>query len=413
MNRIVLAPLALCGFAACYQPKNTPPPKPTSTTAFLFDSNFSSGELQAIDVASREAGRVLGPEAISSDSLVRAYGETLYIIGREFNGDNNSVTVLEPKNNYQRACPNCQWPLGTAVNVQDFWAVSKTKAYLTTQPGSKTAPAYEHRNDVWIMNPTTGEVSGYIDIAAALRAAGDNLADVDTDGMHELGAVYADDAHLFVAISAFDETTFQQVKADTPCGYEPGRVAVIDLSTDKVTKILKLSGSNPAPSPARFVPEPNTDNVLISTPGPLGAASIESCGGIERIDQAKLTVSGFFTTETQLGGSVVSFGLDGKGNGVVFLFTDGDFNSPTYEVRRFNKSGIVGDAILAPGAKGFSQPSFVTINDRGQAYVGLPLRTGTEIGMYDADTGTTLGDPLKTDLPPIDVAFFPGTPYSR
>lgn len=408
MKKLALTALVLfaCG------PKNTPPPNPTSTTAFLFASDFLGGnELQAIDVKSRAAGQVLGPEATSSDSLVRAFSETLYLIGRDYVGQNNNVTVLDPKNGYKRVCPDCQWPLGEAVNVQDFWAVSKSKAYLTTWPSSPTVPAYAHRNDVWIMNPLTGEISGYIDLAAALKAQGDDLAEHDTDGQHELSALYADDAHLFVAIGTFDQKTFGLVPSDGTCGLEVGRVAVIDLNTDKVVKVLKLTGSNPI---GRFVPEPNTNNLLIATPGSLNTASTDACGGIDRIDQVTLQVKTPAFTEAQLAGSVVSFDLDNLGNGVAFVFTDGDFLNPTYEVTRIQKDvGAVGDPIVAPGAKGFSQPSFVDINDRNEAYVGLPLRTGAKIGMYDSETGKELASPIETKLPPIDVVFFPGPAYSR
>ena len=407
--------LLLISFTACVQPKNSPPPAPTSTTAFVFAANFGGGsELQAIDVKTREAGRVLGADAISEDSLVRVFGEVLYIIGREFNGTKNTLTVIDPKNGYALACPECQWALGEATNVQDFWAVSKTKAYMTTQPGLTTAPSYEHRNEVSVINPTTGAITARIDIAAALLAAGDTLASEDPDGWHELGALYADNEHLFVAISALDSKSYFALYPTTgECGFVAGRVAVIDLDTDKVVKIIKLKGTNPAPSPARWVPEPNTNNVLISTPGPFAPASIEACGGVERIDQVTLEHKGYLFTEQEIGGSVMSFDLDSKQNGVAFVFTNGDYLAPTYEIRRFTKSGLVAEPLLAPGPKAFTSASFVEVNDRGQAYIGLPLRAGTKIGMYETATGAELGAALATDLPPIDVAFFPGPAFSR
>jgi hypothetical protein len=399
-------------FTACNTFKNSPPPKPTSETAFLFESTFGGGgELYAIDLATREAGRVLGPEAISEDSIVRTFGETLYVVGRDFSGQNNTLTVLDPKAGYARACPECQWPLGDSTNAQDFWAVSKNKAYFTTLPANKDKASYAHRNEVAIINPLTGIISGYIDIAKALVDAGDDLASVDTDGYHELGALYADDEHLFVAIGALNQETFQQVTSSDPCGFAVGRVAVIDIATDKVVKIIKLTGSNPSPSPGRFVPEPNSNYLLIATPGPLSQASTESCGGIERIDQVKLTNAGLLFSETALGGSAMAFDLDAKGNGLFVVFTDGGFIDPTYELKRWTKDGVASAPVLAPGKGALFLSGFVRGNDRGEAYVGLPLASGGKIGIYDLATGSELKTAIDTNLPPVDVSFFPGVPY--
>ncbi len=412
--------LACCGRKeAPPPPEDEPPvnvvPPPTATTAFLFNASFTGGaELLALDLETREQSVILEAPALGTDSIVRVFNEMLYIVARDYVGQENSLTVIDPKNGYALACSDCQWPLGEATNVQDFWVVSADKAYFTTQPGSSLADAWAHRNAVSVMNPMTGAITKRIDIAAALVALGDTLPQDDDDGTHELGALYADAHHLFVAISALTPSYNAVSKGTEPCGVVPGRVAVIDLDTDEVVKVIVLSGSNPAPSPARFVPQPQTSYLLISTPGSLGTAEIDHCGGIERIDQQALVLGSPFATEGGLGGSVMSFDLDEDGNGVVFLFVSGDFEAPTYEVRRFQQTmNRVDPALVAPGVKGFSQPSFVEVNDHGLAFVGLPLRAGAEVATFHVSDGTSAAPSVALDLPPIDVAFYPGVPYVR
>lgn len=393
-------------FSAC-APKN-PIPTPQAKSAYVFSSNFTAGALDALDVAGTTKTAILTGDGIGSDSFVRTFGEVVYVVSRDYVGANNSLTVIEGNT------VTAQHPLGEGVNAYDLWAVSKTKAYFTAQPNpsAPAAKAYALRNSVSIINPSTGALGATIDIGAALTALGDLLPSEDTDDYYELNALWADDAHLFVSIQAFGEF-YSIIGKDDACGQVAGRVAVIDLATDRVVKIIPLRGANPA---ARFVPEPGTNNLLVATAGSLGTHAIDPCAGIERINQATLTHEGYYLTEAQLGGSVVSFDVDANGMGGAFLFTAGDFLAPTYEVVRFSlqDQGRVGAPLVAPGPSGFLVPSFARLNDKGELYVGLPF-SGSKpvIGRFSLETGAALSAEVELEMSPVDVAFLPGTPFRR
>jgi hypothetical protein len=405
----LLKALLACGLAACgTTPHKQTFPKPTTTTAFVATSDYrASAQLFAVDLETRAKTSVLGPDVMPLDPMIRVFEKNLYLVGREYQGKNNNVVVLDPNNNYQPKCGGklsaCQFALPFAFNARDFLAVSETKAYLTSSES----------NSVTTLNPLTGQITGTIDIAAERAKVGDRLDALDPDGIYDLNRMAVTGNYLLVQLQFIDNSTYAPTKTNDACGFVAGRVAVIDMTTDAVVKMIRLQGSNPD---GPFVTEPGTTNLLVNTTGPQGQFAIGPCNGIERIDTESLDAGGSYLSQQQMGGVVFSFAVDDQGRGIAFVGTDGDFNHPEYKVFRFDsKTGVVGDPLIAPGPKGFTFFGFTAMNDRDQAWVALPYsKQSPTLAAFALANGQLL-DGKTIDLPQgaVDIGFYPGQNFAR
>lgn len=406
------------------------PGKPTATTAYVFTTDyFASSQVLAIDVESRTVAEVLGPDVLPRDALIRAFGKRLYVVGRDFIGANNNLVALDPENNYQPACggdiASCQLSLGDKFNARDLWAVSEHRAFLTADiladgntPGSVS-------NFVHVFDPITKEKLGQIDVASGAKAAGTDLLAEVGDGTLDLEGMFSNGTHLFV-IALMLETQpeiggFIPRKLNpigTSCGFSSSAVIAISLDTQKVDKVIRLSGANAV---GGFVVEPGTDNLLIATPGATDVFTREKCGGIERINASKLTYEGMAVTELQMsngdenGGTVFSFDVDSQGNGIAFVGA-GNFDAPAYKLVRFKADQGLTGLISDPGVEGLSYFGFVSVNNRGQAYVSLPFAFPSPPGLaaYDVATGARIANSdFNLSLGAASIAFYPGLDFTR
>lgn len=426
--------ISLTLLAACKSSSITLP-KPTAATAYVSatTADYSASKLEAIDVGSHTSSDVLPAQAFPAGNLLKTFAHNLYIVGN-YGADN--MLVLEPDNQYATACPAksltaCQFALPVGFDAVDFWVTDATHMYLTASiTADKNVPG-SLSNLVHIYDPTTGTAGATIDIAAGVKAlsaaeGGEDLLAVIGDGTLDLGAMYQVDGYLYVvaemlvtgAPDPVTGFTNRKPKVTTDsCGYEPSRVAVVDIKTNKVVKAMKLHGAN---SQGPFVVEEGTTHLLIASPGFTGTFAQEPCNGIDRIDTATQTSLGSALTEAQLsrgdanGGTVFSFDLDSKGTGFAFVGL-GTVEAPSFQLVRFDlKKGLTA-TVQDDGVKGLLYAGFITINSKNQAYISLPYADPTKqpaIAAYDAESGALI-QTITLKLAASGIAFYPGPDFIK
>ena len=272
-------------------------------------SDYSAGGLVSIDLSNQQVATLLGPESIGSDAFVRIFQDRIYVVNRDYIGNNNNLLILDV-NTFEPTCENptqtnCQMALGEQYNAHDLWVVNRDLAYINNY---KT-------NQIQIINPYQQKILGNIDVAASEPAKTLGLNAFNQDGSFELDKLYAVDKYLFASMQMLSNFAPFSYVEPQPCtanpdlktNYAPARVAVIDTQTQQVIKIITLSGSNVSTD---FIQDAKTKQLWISTTGPQGHFANEACHGIESIDPVSLTYQGILIDESFLGGSVMAFTQD-------------------------------------------------------------------------------------------------------
>ena len=189
------------------------------TKAFVLTSDFSTGSMSVMDLATRAVTRDVA--SVYSDAVIRTYGGLIYVVNR-FGQDN--IQVIDPASAYGTVR---QFSTGAGTNPQDIAFVSPTKAYVTL---------YE-RSAIQICNPATGALLDTISLAQF----------ADADHLPEMARMTIVGTHLFVAIQRLNRLAGYVASG-------PGLVAVIDTQTDALidvdpvtagTQAIQLSGGEP------------------------------------------------------------------------------------------------------------------------------------------------------------------------
>lgn len=175
---------------------------------------------------------------------------------------------------------------------------------------------------------------------------------------------------------------------------------MIDVATDTVIGDITLTGTNPFSESVGLVPDRVTGTLLVTEVGELGRADD---GGVERVDPAGRTVSGFFVTEQDLGGNVTDVVvIDDHHAYAIVLDT-----TARSRVVRFDPTTRQVTATLASGDE------FLVDIERGPDGETLYLtdRTLRRPGIRRfaiADDTEIQPSPIDTGLPPFDVVFVEG-----
>jgi hypothetical protein len=332
-------------------------------TAIVVTSDFTTGALSAIDVATRQVATNVA--SIHSDAAVRVYGGLVYVVNR-FGQDN--IQVIDPANSYATVR---QFSTGNGSNPQDIEFASPIKAYITRYGSA----------DLLIVDPRTGAERGTISLAGF----------ADADGLPEMAGMALVGNLLFVAC--------QRLTNFLPAN--PSVVVVISTFTDQVVDLdpltpgvqgIALTGRDPFTD---FVYDPASRELMIGCVGDFGVAD----GGIERIDTDNRVSRGYAITETALGGDVLDVAWNDAARSYAIV---GDAAFNTLLMSWSAASGAVIDTVYAPG--GFTLPD-CEINSRGELYVCTNGVTAPGVRIYHVGPDTLLAGPLDTGLPPQKIAF--------
>jgi hypothetical protein len=307
-------------------------------------------------------------EPTSSDPAARWALGRVYVVNR-FGADN--IQVLDPANDFATLL---QFSVGNGTNPQDIAVVSASKAYVTLL----------NADYLLVVNPATGAPLDSIPLVDF----------ADADGIPEATKLIVYGERLFVAL--------QRLFAFAPTAYSS--VAVVDLTTDTVVdadpvepgaQAIRLSGRNPV---SDFAVDPSSGRLLIATAAAYG---VNDDGGVEGIDPAALTTTGFETTEALLGGEVndIAVGAGGERFAVRSGF---NFDDPSAVVGYATDTGLVAQTVYATA--GFSLGDIET-NDRGELWVCDRTFASPGLRVFAVSDGAAIAGPIDVGLPPFDIVF--------
>lgn len=332
-------------------------------TAFVVTTDFSTGGLSAIDLATRAVRANVA--SVHSDATLRVYNGLIYVINR-FGQDN--IQVIDPDKGYMTMR---QFSTGNGSNPQDIAFVSTTKAYVSRYGST----------DLLIVNPTTGVQRGTISLAGF----------ADADGLPEMSHLAIVGPWLFVACQRL--TNFAAVN--------PSVVVVIDTRSDQVsdrepltpgTQGITLTGRDPFTD---FVYDAASQELLIGCVGTFGVLD----GGIERIDAVVPQSRGYAITESAIGGDVLDIAWN-DANHSYAIVSDAAFDNRL--VGWNPTTGVPVDTLYTAG--GSTLPG-CAINAQGELYLADNKFTAPGVRVYRVGADTLLAGPLNTGLPPNQVAF--------
>ncbi len=238
------------------------PDDPQSVKLFVTESDFQSGLLEWIGLSNDSIST--GNISIHSDSRVLAYEGFVYVLER-YGADN--VLKFDPSKSDASGVVY-QTHLGDNWNPQDIEFISDTKAYITLLSQPKIA----------IFNPTTGTVTGFIDISAY-------TFNPDSNSSPYANQMVGAEGNVFVLLQRRD-------------GWVPGApsmILTVDPSTDQIALADTLVCTYKNGYDLSYV-----DGALyVTNPG---SSFSNQDGAIEKIDLATKTATTIIT-EQVLGGS--------------------------------------------------------------------------------------------------------------
>lgn len=345
-----------------------PPAASASGIAFVTTTDFISGSASTVDLLS-PYGTSLNVASVHSDAVARVYDDLVYVVNRD--GADN-IQILDPGSGFSTVH---QFSMGVASGPHDIVVVSPTKAYVTRY--NETA--------LWIVDPSAGTMTGSIDLSAW----------ADADGIPEMDGMARVGHHVFVTIQRLDRNNFF-----TPVG--TSYVAVIDVAADTLVDVdlvtpgiqsIVLTGTNPFSS----LEYPYEGRMYVSSVNFFGLQD----GGCEFIDPVALQSTGYFVTETTMGGDILDVEIVSHNKGYVIV-SDASFNTI---LKAFDpQTGLSLGTVFNPGG--------YVLNDIEESPIGGELfltdRTPTAPGIriFDVASDTQItGSPISTDLPPFDIAF--------
>lgn len=366
--------LAFCLFAmmtliaACEEEPSEPLPVPQATDfAFVTTTDFQTGSASVIGLDGDPTVQN-NIAAIHSDAVARFFGGLIYVVNR-FGADN--VQILDPATDFATVR---QFSVGNGSDPHDIVVMSPTKAYVTRY----------NETDLWIVNPSTGNKTGSVDLS--------ELA--DDDGIPEMDHLILEGDRLLVTVQRIDRNGDWG-----PVG--TSYVAMVDVNTDALididpltngTQPMKLAGSNPF---SEFALDPVSGEPCVAAVGDWGVLD----GGIERIDPVGFSTQVILTgaaaqgdiTDVALASATTAFAI----------ITDASFNN---KLIAFNpQNGAVTGTVYAPGAFVLQDAE---IGPSGRLFATDRTATLPGIRVYDTQTLAEITTaPIDVGLPPFDIIF--------
>lgn len=241
---------------------SSPTPEYTlAPSALITTTNYSSGGLTTISL---EDFQVAADQlALGGDTIVRTHDQDVYLLVRDFATGNDYVSQVDPDHSFTEIH---RIDTGTGSNPHDV-AFASGKGYISLY-GNAT-----NMGGVAVFDPATGSISHTIDLSDY----------ADADGNANADSLALDGTTLYAGLQRVNYNDFS---------YDSGMIAVIDTSSDTVTKTFPLTGTN-----VGTILVESSGNLLVATSGVYGMAD----GGIERIDTSTGESSGFLLTEADLG----------------------------------------------------------------------------------------------------------------
>ncbi len=336
--------------------------------AFITTTDYSTGSSSEIRCDGAHTTR-RDVASVHSDAVSRYYEGLIYVVNRA-GGDN--IQVLDPESDFTTLR---QFSVGNGSNPQDIAFLSPSKAYVSR---------YD-TNDLWIVNPATGDHTGTIDLSAL----------ADSDGLCEMDKMILLDGLLFISIQRVDRDNYW-----LPAG--ESYLAVVDCAADTLldtdpetagTQPVTLTAANPY---SRIQLDPYTGNLYLSCVGSWGVAD----GGVEYVNPATFQSEGYMITESAAGGDICDVELFDEETGYAVI-SNASFNT---DLISFDPStGEKKEVIYSPGGYVIND---IEISPGGELFLADQTATDPGVRIYSAWDGSAITtDPIDTGLPPYDICF--------
>lgn len=319
--------------------------------------------------------------SIYSDATAVFYGGKVWVVNR-FGQDN--ILEIDPATGFQPT--SNQFSVGAGSNPYDVAFASLAKAYVSRYGATA----------VWIVNPSTGQKLGEIDLSAYADAA---------DGKPEMAYMTVVGNRLFIALQRLDRTRFPW--APTDASY----VAVVDTTSDSIVDAdpgqpgvnpMVLAGKNPT-TPW----QPFDGRLYVGEQGALGVLD----GGIERVNPTTLASEGFLATENAFGGEINDFVL-GLNRGYAITSDTACSIPPNYtpcntHLKTFN-SATGGNVQTVLDSNGFTLSKIALSQDGSRLFVldRDLLKPGLRVFRTSDNTELTTAPIPTGNLPPFWVIDF-------
>lgn len=312
----------------------------------------------------------------SSDVILRSFNAQLFAVNR----GTASIQVIDPDTfkilgNYS---------VGPSSNPQDI-VVHNGKAYITRLDSQLDTT---NTDDLWIVNPLTGELIQSIDLKPFTANDGNRVA--RAAGMAQVGD--------FLYILLQDLSSNFKATAS-------GKVVVLDTTTDTVvdvnkttdgTQVIQLTGRNPT----SIVYSPAINRLFIADTGYFddffNNDPATLFGGIELIDPGKNTTFGILIDDLLFGGYLSNVALVSATLGLVTVDASrvASFNPTTLAVLETN-------LYTSPGS--FLPELLVDKND----LLWIPERNSEGNGLLklDPSNGALLSGPLGVGAFPLSMTL--------
>ncbi len=335
-------------------------------TAFVTTAAYPTGGYATIDLDTLAAQTFQGNGIVESDNAVTYYDGKIYVINRM--GFDN-ITVLDPSDLTKA---ERQFSTGNGTNPHCIAFVSDEKAYVTLYGA----------NYLLIVNPSTGEAQGRIDLSAF----------ADADGVPEASPMVSVGDKLFVAVQRLENWNPTDASYVVVIDTATDEVVDVDPSTDEVDPIV-LTGTNP-----QFMRyDAELSKIVVSETGSYGAQD----GGLETVDPGTYQAEGFFVTEEALGGDVGDFVM--VGGAKIYVVVGGFGPNDVAVVENLDGSWQKQGTL---GTSGSFIPS-LALDGRGRLLVPDRDTTNPGVRIYDTTTDQEVeGSPVDVGLPPNSITVF-------
>lgn len=247
--------------------------------------NFSSAGIAVVALDDHEARWSNG--SIGNDSVIRWQGGKAIVINRK---GYNSLQVIDIDQPDLPTIKECSVSDGFNSNPQDLVLLSPTKGYVTLYNGGKLLVIDPRILDPSVDPPCKTLIVKRID-----------LSSFDSDEIPDMDQMVAVDGRLFVSLQLLNPFPRPEV---------PGKLAVIDTTTDTLIGTVSLTISNIFGATKGLTYDEFSDRIYVSGPG-VHAEDLTD-GGIEVVNPHTMESEGVILTGADVGGDVFDFVLAGS-----------------------------------------------------------------------------------------------------
>lgn len=356
--------------AACEEDTVAPHPSVQGYFAFVTTTDYQTGSSSIVTANDSVLTAVNDVASVHSDALARSYNGLIYVLNRQ--GADN-IQVIDPRAEF---ITRKQFSVGNGADPEDIVFHNSSRAFVTRY----------NEDQMWIVNPSTGQRTGQIDFSW--------LADADL--VPEMAHMVKVGSRVFVAVQRLDRNTpfFDPTGTSYVAVFDAGTQQFIDAQPGVVgTQAITLTGSNPF---GEMVYNTASGQVWVPEVGFFGIKD----GGLELINPSTLAKSGIVISENTLGGDVTDVVALDANRGAAII-SDANFNTLLVGFDLTTPTTI--DTIYAPGSFALqdaerSRDGRIFVSDRSVALPGIRVFRGS-----DHTQITT--NPIDVGLPPADIEF--------